>query len=66
VKKWLNLLGELDGAIMSAAAAYSVYDPSHVKAALLVAGGAGALGVVLNAVAKFLGLPDVAPSKAAS
>jgi len=61
MKKWLNLLGELDGAIMSAAAAYSVYDPSHVKAALLVAGGAGALGVALNALAKFLGLPDVAP-----
>jgi hypothetical protein len=61
--KYLTLLGKLDGAITAAAASYALYDPAHVKYALVTAGVAAALGYGLNAVAHFLGGADVVAVK---
>ena len=59
VKAWLQALGKVDGGIAALAASWSLYDPAHVKVAILVAGIAGGLGMILNGISRFVGGQDV-------
>jgi hypothetical protein len=59
----LTILGKLDGGIAAAAASYGLYDPAHAKIALCVAGIAGGIGMILNAISHELGGGDVAKVK---
>jgi hypothetical protein len=57
--KYLTILGKLDGGIAAAAASWGLYDPKHMTLALAVAGIAGGIGMILNAVSHAIGGRDV-------
>lgn len=60
----LELLGKIDGGIAAAAASWGAYDKAHMATALAIAGIAGGLGIVLNAISHAMGGQDVAPTPA--
>lgn len=58
----LTFLGKVDGAIAAGALGFATAVPADTHGALVVAGVAGGLGVILNAIAAFAGLGPVAPT----
>lgn len=61
----LTFLGQVDGAVAAIALGVGSYAPAEQHAALVVAGVAGGLGVLLNLIAKWAGLSPVAPTQGA-
>lgn len=57
--KILKLLGALDGAIAALAGIYGASEPSHMPLALAIAGIAGGVGTVINAVSRLFGGDNV-------
>jgi len=56
----LTILGKIDGGIAAVAALWGTQNPKYTTIALAIAGIAGGLGVVLNALSHALGGGDVA------
>lgn len=59
----LGDLGKIDGGIAAAAAGWGLYDQQHATLALAIAGVAGGVGMVLNAISHYAGGGDVAPGQ---
>ena len=59
IGKILKLLGAFDGAVAALAGIYGASEPSHMTLALAIAGIAGGVGTVLNAVSHLFGGQDV-------
>jgi hypothetical protein len=51
----LTILGKIDGGIAAAAASWGLYDPDHIKIAICIAGVAGGIGMILNAISHAFG-----------
>jgi hypothetical protein len=61
--KALKFLGDIDGGIAAAAAAWGGFDRNHMGIALAVAGIAGGVGMILNAISRASGGTDVVDVK---
>ena len=57
--KILKFLGDIDGGIAAAAAAWGGFDHAHLGLALAIAGVAGGVGMILNTISRATGGGDV-------